>query len=364
MTRTPSKNPPSKNPPLETTLIERTGDLVRLLPEWWALWSRSERATPFQSPAWLLPWWQTFRPGDLMTVAVRRDGLLVGLAPFYREDGPYGRRLLPLGIGITDYLDILVDGAPLAAVGAAIAEAYDRQSARWDVWCLEELRPGALARIMPLGSLRQEESQQSACPVLPLPSTEADWSRTRAGRRWRRAWNRVLRHDRVELVEGTGFTAAALLEDVIALHTQRWSAAGESGVLAGAEVRLFHRTAVPRLLASNLLRLFGLRVEGRMVAAYYGLSHRREAYAYLNGFDPAFGFNSPGTALIGHAIRDAIASGNTAFHFLRGQEPYKYAWGAEDRWNVVRKVRAGHEPARPTTETPRNKLDVRGGTGT
>lgn len=60
-----------------------------------------------------------------------------------------------------------------------------------------------------------------------------------------------------------------------------------------------------------------------MVAAYYGLSHRREAYAYLNGFDPAFGFNSPRTALIGHAIRDAIASGNTAFHVLHGQEPYK-----------------------------------------
>ena len=54
---------------------------------------------------------------------------------------------------------------------------------------------------------------------------------------------------------------------------------------------------VPRLLASKVLRLFGLNMEGRTVAAYYGLVHRGAAYAYLNGFDPAYGFESPGTAL-------------------------------------------------------------------
>ena len=75
-----------------------------------------------------------------------------------------------------------------------------------------------------------------------------------------------------------------------------------------------------------------------MMAAYYGFAHRDQAYAYLHGFDPAFGTESPGTALIGHAIRDAVASGCTNFHFLRGQEAYKYAWGAEDHWNIVRRV--------------------------
>lgn len=26
-------------------------------------------------------------------------------------------------------------------------------------------------------------------------------------------------------------------------------------------------------------------------------------------------------------------------YFLRGQERYEYAWGATDRWNVVRRLR-------------------------
>ena len=335
------------DPPLEAILIERTGDLVRLLPDWWALWSRAERATPFQSPAWLLPWWQTFHPGELMTVAVRRDGLLVGLAPFYLETGPHGRRLLPLGIGVTDYLDVLIDGAPADAVGAAFAATFAAHRHRWDEWRLEELRPEAQARALPLGGLRQEMQPQSACPVLRLPSSQAEWHRSRAGRRWRRAWYRVLRHDRVTIVEGDGFTGAALLEDMMDLHTRRWSARGEAGVLADPDVRLFHRAVVPRFLALNLLRVFGLAVDGRMVAAYYGFAHRDQAYAYLNGFDPAFGRDSPGTALVGHAIRDAVASGCTSFHFLRGQEAYKYAWGAEDRWNIVRRIGSGASPGRP-----------------
>jgi CelD/BcsL family acetyltransferase involved in cellulose biosynthesis len=321
--------------PFETTLITRTGDLVRLLPEWWALWSRTEQATPFQSPAWLLPWWQVFHPGDLMTVAVRRGGLLVGLAPLYLERGAYGRRLLPLGIGLTDYHDLLIDGAPAAEVADALVAVLGAKDDLWDVLSLEELRPDAIARGLPFAALQVEQQGQSACPVLPLPDSVTAWDGSRGGRRWRRAWNRVLRHDRVTVVEGDTLNGAALLEAVIDLHGRRWTATGETGVLADADVRLFHRTVVPRLVASNILRLYGLEIDGRMIAAYYGFVHRRDAYAYINGFDPDFGFDSPGTALIGHAVRDAIASGCTQFHFLRGQEPYKYAWGAEDRWNVV-----------------------------
>ena len=115
---------------------------------------------------------------------------------------------------------------------------------------------------------------------------------------------------------------------------------------ASLGVRLFHRTAVPHLLASKLLRLFGLQVEGRTVAAYYGFEHRGESYAYLNGFDPDWEFESPGTALLGTAIRHAIANGSRRFHFLRGQEPYKYAWGAEDRWNVARTLRRGSQTSK------------------
>jgi CelD/BcsL family acetyltransferase involved in cellulose biosynthesis len=36
--------------------------------------------------------------------------------------------------------------------------------------------------------------------------------------------------------------------------------------------------------------------------------------------------------MIRHAWEEARAAGDAEFDFLRGSEPYKYAWGATDRW--------------------------------
>ena len=337
--------------PCRVTVIEDSADLSRLLPEWWALWSRTGRATPFSSPAWLLPWWDAFHPGKLFTAAVRRDGLLVGLAPFYIEDGAQGRRLLPLGIGVTDFLDVLIDGAPVDEVAAAIVAAYRQRALRWDSWSLEEMAPDALALRLPLGDLLDHEEAQSACPVLHLPASAAEWRGTRAARRWRRSWNRVARHERVDIVAGDAANAGQLFDTLVSLHTRRWGAVGQPGVLSDPAVLAFHRGAVPRLLASNLLRLFALSVDGRTMGAFYGFMHRRQAYGYLSGYDPSLGFDSPGTALLGHAIRTAVAEGCDTFHFLRGREPYKYAWGAVDRWNRLRIVKSApaleHTGGRP-----------------
>src|SRR5918997_6592847 len=125
----------------ETDCLNDAGAFASLEPEWWDLWRRAPSATPFQSPAWLIPWWRHFHPGELRTVAARRDGRLVGLAPFYLEDGPYGRRLLPVGISLSDYHDVLLDPACAHEAGAALVGAMTEES--WDAWEWEDLPPGA-----------------------------------------------------------------------------------------------------------------------------------------------------------------------------------------------------------------------------
>lgn len=77
----------------------------------------------------------------------------------------------------------------------------------------------------------------------------------------------------------------------------------------------------------------------RPVRTGFGVSRPRasgRAYGYLSGFDPAYAFESPGTILLDHAIREAAREGCSEFNFLRGQEPYKYAWRAKDRWTSKR----------------------------
>src|SRR5688500_15217931 len=58
--------------------ITTPAGLVVLLPEWLELWRCTPAATPFQSPAWLLPWWNAFGCGELLTLAIRVQGRLAG----------------------------------------------------------------------------------------------------------------------------------------------------------------------------------------------------------------------------------------------------------------------------------------------
>jgi CelD/BcsL family acetyltransferase involved in cellulose biosynthesis len=319
---------------LAATLVESEGVLADLAPDWWDLWRRCPRATPFNSPAWLLPWWRTFRPGRLASVAVHAGGRLVGLAPLWHEAGPLGRRLLPLGIGITDSFDVLIDPT-CESVAGEIAGAAAELAPDWDILSLEELPPEALGLSLPFrGATSDEVVQQSACPVLDLASGPP---RAKL-RKLRMSRNRVAR--RAGGLESVAMECLpSFLDHLARLHGARWAERGEAGVLADDAVRRFHAAALPQLTAAGLARLLTLTIEGQVVGAYYGLQHGAAAYAYLGGFDPRFAFESPGTVLIGQAIEAARAEGATEFHFLRGREPYKYEWGATDHWTWRRTVR-------------------------
>ena len=111
-------------------------------------------------------------------------------------------------------------------------------------------------------------------------------------------------------------TLAAALADLFRLHGARWHSRGEPGVLHDAAVRQFHLTAAPKLLEAGVLRLTVLSIDGSVAGVYYGLGHRRRAYAYIGGFDPDFAFESPGTILLGAAIEAAVAEGRERVPFL------------------------------------------------
>jgi CelD/BcsL family acetyltransferase involved in cellulose biosynthesis len=57
------------------------------------------------------------------------------------------------------------------------------------------------------------------------------------------------------------------------------------------------------------------------------------AYYYGGGFDPSAAAYSPGSLVVGEAIRYAAAEGCVEFHFLRGEEAYKRLWGCRARQN-------------------------------
>lgn len=335
------------SPTLQAEIIGEAGRLAALRGAWEDLWRRSAQATPFQSPDWLIPWWNRFHPGELFTAAVWCQERLVGLAPAYLEDGAYGRRILPLGISVSDYLDVLLDPAQAGAAGAALVACLAGAGSRWDVWELEELPPGAASLALPAPEgCADHVFGQSACPVLRLPEAADDLDACiPKGRRrkLRMARHRAARRGLTLVSVGAG-ELDAFLADLIRLHGLRWEARGESGLLADDRLALFLVDTARNFVPAGLARLYAVRIGGETVGAYYGFRHGAGAYAYFSGFDPAYAHESPGAILVGHAIEEAVREGAAEFHLLRGRESYKYEWGAVDRWNQHRRFVKAEAP--------------------
>jgi CelD/BcsL family acetyltransferase involved in cellulose biosynthesis len=333
---------------LEIAELTTAESLERLRPEWSALWGRCPTSTPFQAPEWLIPWWRHIAEGELWTLAVRHGGRLIGLAPLYIyiKPGASVREVFPVGIATTDYLDGLFE-PPFAACGAAAVLGFlDANCQRWDVCDLQQLRPESPLLTAPLPEgWRDEVAAQDTCPVLELPATTANLTTVmsrRLSKDLRYSWRRLEKLGPVRFETADRNNLDELIESLLHLHGARWSARGEAGVLSHDVVQRAHRETMPALLSLDLLRLYALRVSGRIVASFYGFSHvtagKRRAYFYLSGFDPALAHLSLGGLIIDHAVRAAIHEGAAEFDFLRGAEAYKYRWGARDRFTYRRRL--------------------------
>jgi CelD/BcsL family acetyltransferase involved in cellulose biosynthesis len=276
---------------------------------------------------------------------------LVGVLPLYVFEEPAARKLLPVGIGISDYMDGLFDPTWAGpAAGAALAH-LPRASRPWDVCELHQLPPGSplLAAGAPPG-LGDETAPGEPCLAVRLPGDATELPRhlpRRMAANLRYYGRRAARTGRVRFERATADTLPALLDDLFQLHSAAWAARGQpGGVLADGAVRRFHRDAAPALLAEGVARLHVLLLDGRPIAACYGFTANGRACAYLTGFDPAHAPLSPGTLLYAHAMEEAVRDGAAAFDFLRGREPYKYHWGPEERPTFTRKLRPAGAPIR------------------
>jgi CelD/BcsL family acetyltransferase involved in cellulose biosynthesis len=88
---------------------------------------------------------------------------------------------------------------------------------------------------------------------------------------------------------------------------------------------------------AGCLQLAFLEVNGEKAAGYLSFDYLGRMWIYNSGLDWKFSEYSPGWVLLGNLIRSAIESGHTEFDFMRGDEDYKYRFGAVDRF-VMRLV--------------------------
>jgi CelD/BcsL family acetyltransferase involved in cellulose biosynthesis len=276
-----------------------------------------------------MPWWRHFAPGQLTCIALWRGEELVAIAPLYREEG--SGRLLPLGISLSDCLDVLIAGD----VGHPARDALQAQIARAaeaGEICFPDVAPNASVLGLALNEYSASKRPGQPSPELALGPADNPLKNVPAHQRQnlRTAENRARRR---------GCAIAAIVPDelphfvpaLMRVQGARQRQVGHVGLGHDARVLPFFREAFVALAQEGVVRAYSMAWENRLIGGYLGFLHRGRASYYLGGFDPEFAFESPGTMLIGHALRRAADEGAHTFDFLRGGEPYKYAWGARDR---------------------------------
>jgi len=82
------------------------------------------------------------------------------------------------------------------------------------------------------------------------------------------------------------------------------------------------------------LQLAFLEVNGQKAAGYLNFDYMNRIWVYNSGIDRRFVELSPGWVLLGQLLQWANENHRLEFDFMRGDEQYKYRFGAVDRFVV------------------------------
>lgn len=332
--------------------------------EWDSLLHRSASNVVFLTWQWQTLWWRHFgSEGEcrLHLLSVRAEGgALVGIAPLFIASAPmppiqeYERGVprpegegepvrtvrIVGGIDIADYLDIIAPADKLQDVWAAVLDYLMERREEWDAIDFHSLPPFSPSHNM-LSELAEERDlisrvfPEDVCPVTELPG---DWEtylmslRKKDRHELRRKVRKLEGRDDAHwyLVLPTDEEAMSRnMETFLELHRKSGS---DKARFMDEKMAAFFMESVTALAHTGWLDLAILEMAGEPASAYLSFLYGGRLYLYNSGYDPKFASYSAGVALLAYRIHKAILQGVKTFDFLRGDEPYKYDFGAKDTY--------------------------------
>ncbi len=313
-----------------------------LAEEWDKLLQHSITNTLFLTPTWQKVWWRHFGAGLELRVLLARDeaGVLQGIAPLYVVEQD-GRRLLQLvgGVDVSDYLDFIVAQGREEEVYRAFLCYLVGSVPGWDLLDLHCLpggsptRTGLICRVCSECCSQQAQAQQEeAAPYIPLPG---DWESylEKLDKKQRHEIRRKMRKAETEAkVRWYRLEDPAALDQEVDIFIRLHQASHpEKEAFMTPSMAAFFRDLAHATFARGQLSLYTLWFDEHPVASMWCFDYDRDLLVYNSGYDPTWRNDlSSGIVLLCYCIQDAIARGMERFDFMRGDEVYKYRFGATE----------------------------------
>ena len=325
--------------------------LEQYRPQWAELLDGiSGSSTVFASPGWVVEWWRQFSDGaELRVLLLMQETTLIGIAPLAIWRWPVAagpvRVLRFVGHGTSDHLDFCIHPDHRAA-GLSVLCEHIRHRLRWHLLDLLDL-PEDSPNLERLRSALGRGAQTTillrgiVCPYLRLESRP--WDSFYAAQRSKSSRKDLERRQRrlAELGELTfrryddPADVRTVFPRLATLYAKRWDGQFLSVSFAGPREQRFYPAMAADLAEQGRLDLVTLELDQQVLAFSLGAIHR-ECFTWLiTAHDPQYAKYFPGELMITNLLKRVFSRGDIGeFDFTRGEEPYKYKWANDQRYNM------------------------------
>lgn len=316
------------------------GGFAALKPEWNKLVHRSCCDTVFLTWEWQTTWWEHLGRGQLWLLGFRHedDGRLVGIAPLFQSEQAGKPGLNVVGCrDVSDYLDLIIEVGQEEAVYQALLDYLERDGPDWGCFDLCNIPQESLThtRLREMAEARGYQALvevEDVCPIIDLPASWDEYLAT-LDKKQRHEIRRKLRKaeggaDAEFYVVGPEHDLQAEMQNFVDLHQK---SAPEKDAFMDPEMQGFFYAVAQELHDQGWLQLCFVEIRGEKSASLLNFDYGNAILVYNSGYDPTrFRHLSPGIVVSARAIEMAISLGRDKFDFLRGDEVYKYRFGAQD----------------------------------
>jgi CelD/BcsL family acetyltransferase involved in cellulose biosynthesis len=319
--------------------------------EWNALLAESVTHVPFLRFEYLKAWWQTRGGGEwpqaeLVLVTASQEGRLIGIAPlFFTPDHKQIPSLMLLGsIEISDYLDIICRPEQLEEFLRALLPFLESELPyRWqalDLYNLLDSSP-TLAVLEKVARLLQWQWQVERLQHSPFIILPGDWEIYLSGldKKQRHEIRRKMRRaeESERKIHWYSVEDPATFEDEVDAFLALMAKDVQKAAFLTEPMRTQMRQVMRCAFEHQCLRLVFLEVDGVKAAGYLNFDYLNQIWVYNSGIDQQFNELSPGWVLLGYLLKWSNEHQRKVLDFMRGDEEYKYRFGARDRY-VMRAV--------------------------
>lgn len=334
---------------MHITTVRSTQELISLEKEWNELLAINASHVPFLRHEYIRAWWQglgggEWSNGELNVVTARSDaGELIGIAPLFLTNNLDGEPALMLlgSIEISDYLDIIARPADLTAFLDALLEYVAREQPQktiLDWYNLLDSSPTipALQAAAEKRGLAFSQEPLQHCPYIRLPG---DWEQYIHGidKKQRHEIRRKMRRAAENELPVRWYIAEGgeRLKPEVESFLDLMACDPEKARFLTPAMRTQIHAIAQAAETAGWLQLAFIEVNGEKAAAYLNFDYQNHIWVYNSGLDFRFSGLSLGWVLLGHLLQWANEQKREYFDFMRGDEQYKYRFGAIDR-RVVR----------------------------